>query len=80
MKQALVEGMRILTEKGLIFGKDFNLVGSIHDEYQIECELQHVETVGTSIIQGIKNTGKIFSLNCDLDGEMKDGDDWSSTH
>jgi len=56
------------------------LVGSIHDEYQFEADLDYAETVGVELVSGIVRAGEALGLRCPMDGEFKIGNSWAETH
>lgn len=80
MKKALVLAYDQLQAQGLKPGIDFEVVLSVHDEYQVECLAQHAETIGKTLRQSIIDAGIHFKLRCPLDGEYKIGDSWAETH
>jgi len=59
---------------------DYRLVGSIHDEYQIEAADKDAQNVGYLMVESIKAAGIHFKMRCPLDGEYKIGDNWAQTH
>lgn len=76
MKKALA----IFTEYAPQWGLDYKLVGSIHDEYQIEATEAHADKVGYLMVESIKAAGIAFDMRCPLDGEYKVGNNWAETH
>ena len=58
----------------------YKLLGSIHDEYQIEAPADQAETVGWLMVESIKAAGVAFDMRCPLDGEYKVGNSWAETH
>ena len=58
----------------------FKLLGSIHDEYQIEALEKDAKKVGYLMVESIKAAGIALDLACPLDGEYKIGNNWSETH
>ena len=59
---------------------DYKLLGSIHDEYQIEAREDHADKVGYLMVESIKAAGIALDLKCPLDGEYKIGNNWAETH
>ena len=59
---------------------DYKLLGSIHDEYQIEAREDHADKVGYLMVESIKAAGIALDLKCPLDGEYKVGNNWAETH
>lgn len=76
MKKALA----IFTEFAPQWGLDYKLVGSIHDEYQLEAAAAHADKVGYLMVESIKAAGIAFDMRCPLDGEYKIGENWAETH
>tara|TARA_R110000851_G_scaffold93230_3_gene203151 strand:+ start:3517 stop:5229 length:1713 start_codon:yes stop_codon:yes gene_type:complete len=58
----------------------FKLLGSIHDEYQIEAVEKDADKVGYLMVECIKAAGIAFDLKCPLNGEYKIGNSWEETH
>lgn len=52
----------------------------MHDEAQAEVIPEHAELYASLAVQSIKEAGKLFKLNCPLDGEAKIGHNWAETH
>ena len=76
MKQALV----IFTDFAKQWKLDYKLIGSIHDEYQIEAAEKDAQNVGYLMVESIKAAGIHFDMRCPLDGEYKIGNNWAETH
>ena len=76
MKKALA----IFSQYAPKWNLDYKLLGSIHDEYQIEARADHADKVGYLMVESIKAAGIAFEMNCPLDGEYKIGNNWAQTH
>ena len=76
MKKALV----IFSEYAKKWDLEYKLLGSIHDEYQIQASVNDAKNVGYLMVESIKAAGKHFDMRCDLDGEYKIGNNWAETH
>jgi DNA polymerase-1 len=76
MKKALA----IFSQYAPKWNLDYKLLGSIHDEYQIEARADHADKVGYLMVESIKAAGIAFDMNCPLDGEYKIGNNWAETH
>ena len=76
MKKALA----IFTEFAPKWNLTYKLLGSIHDEYQIEALDHQASKVGWLMVESIKAAGIAFDLKCPLDGEYKIGNNWAETH
>jgi len=74
MKQAMI----FLNDK--LKYLDAKFVANVHDEWQIECHESIAEQVGKLGVDAIIEAGKVFNLNCPLDGGYNVGDNWSETH
>lgn len=79
MKFALVEADRLLQLK-YTPGVDYEFVGNIHDEMQLECKPLIAEEVGQTIVKAIENATVEFQFQCPLTGDYKVGDSWKETH
>ena len=80
MKAALVIADWYLQAEGLVPGVDYEVVLSIHDEYQFEVIPEKAEFVGEALASSIHAAGQFFNFRCPLDGEYKVGTNWSETH
>ena len=76
MKKALA----IFSQYAPKWNLDYKLLGSIHDEYQIEARANHADKVGYLMVESIKAAGIAFDMKCPLDGEYKIGNNWAQTH
>jgi len=59
---------------------DYNLVASIHDEYQFEIRADQAERFGELTQRAMKMVEKSMSVNCPIDSEFKIGNNWAETH
>lgn len=80
MKMALVILDRNLAALSLHNGRDYKLVGVIHDEFQITTPEVHAEVIGRSAAESIRLSGEALGLRCPLSGNYSIGKDWSCTH
>lgn len=76
MKKAL----QIFTDYAPKWNLTYKLLGSIHDEYQIEAPEDQADKVGWLMVECIKAAGVALDLKCPLDGEYKVGNNWAETH
>ena len=76
MKKAL----QIFTDYAPKWNLTYKLLGSIHDEYQIEAPEAQADKVGWLMVECIKAAGVALDLKCPLDGEYKVGNNWAETH
>lgn len=81
MKKALIiaDGYLQKVHK-LKAGEDFEFIGNIHDEIQMECKPELADLCGQILVQAIQDAGKHFNFACPLDGEYKKGASWLETH
>ena len=76
MKKALT----LLDNHATISNIQYQFVGNIHDEFQIEVVEKDAKKLGWLAVECIKAAGLEFNLNCPLDGEYKVGNSWAETH
>jgi DNA polymerase I-like protein with 3'-5' exonuclease and polymerase domains len=80
MKYALVEADRLIQSKGYIPSNDYEFVGNIHDEMQLECKPKISKDIGDCMVKAIENATTHFNFKCPLTGEYKIGESWKDTH
>ena len=69
-----------LSKEGFKFGRDYAMVLHVHDEMQFIVDKDKIETF-KEISKGLFNkTRDHFNFRCQLDGEIKVGQNWSDTH
>jgi DNA polymerase I-like protein with 3'-5' exonuclease and polymerase domains len=69
-----------LSKEGFKFGRDYAMVLHVHDEMQFIVDEDKIETF-KEISNGLfKKTRDHFNFRCQLDGEIKVGQNWSDTH
>lgn len=56
------------------------LLGSFHDEYQLECRKDHSPILELFFKEAIKEAAKYYDLKCPMVGEVKIGRNWAETH
>ena len=59
---------------------DAKLVGSIHDEGQLDCHVDCADNVGRTAVDCIRLAGRQLGFTVEQDGDYKIGKDWSKTH
>ena len=59
---------------------DYEYVGNIHDEIQIETKQEIADEAGRRASEAIRRAGVVLGLECPLDGGSAVGDNWSATH
>lgn len=80
MKKALVILDNDLQAAGLVPGRDYEFVGNIHDEWQIEVSEDKAEFVGQTAADAIRKSGEYFQFKCPLSGSFAIGTTWADTH
>lgn len=80
MKRALVILEEDLQRIGYIKEHDYAFVINSHDEWQIECNPEHAETIGKLGCESITKAGEYYNFPCKLEGEYKIGNNWYETH
>lgn len=80
MKYYLVELDKALQARGFKPGKEYEFIGNIHDEVQIEVDTKHTTDVSTIAVDTFGTVEDILKFRVTLDGEAKTGDTWYDTH
>lgn len=80
MKVALVLFDTALQREGFVPGQDYEFVGNIHDEFQLECRPEIAERVGKLGVWSIEESGRRLNVKVPLNGEYKIGKSWAETH
>lgn len=62
------------------YGKDFRVVGFMHDEFQIECKKEISEEVAKVAETCIVDAGKFYKIQCPHEGDATIGLNWYETH
>ena len=76
MKKALI----LLDNYAKINNIDYEFVGNIHDEFQVEVREDQADAFGELAVKSIRDAGVALKLRCQLDGEYKVGNNWAETH
>lgn len=80
MKVALIILDDILQKRGYVPGKDYEFLGNIHDEFQMESRPEIAEEIGKTAVWSIQEAGRRLNVKVRLDGEYKVGDSWADCH
>lgn len=80
MKKANVILWHELERRGLRFGEDWAQVASVHDEWQLTCKPEIVETIKEVSVWAIEEAGRQLNFNCPLRGNAEHGNNWKETH
>ena len=80
VKQGTIILNEDLEKEGYKFGRDYAMVLHVHDEMQFIVKEELIEPFKV-IAEGLfKKTKDHFNFRCQLDGEIKVGQNWSDTH
>jgi DNA polymerase-1 len=80
MKQVVINLHNNLNSMGLVHGKDWIQHAMVHDEIQLSCPEDLVETVQQQALQAFPQAQQFFGFRCPIDGDSKVGSNWSETH
>jgi DNA polymerase-1 len=80
MKKACVILDDLLQANGFVPGDDYEFVGNIHDEWQIDVRPQYTDYVSAAAEYAIKLAGEHFKFPCPLVGNADTGETWAATH
>jgi DNA polymerase-1 len=80
MKKACVILDDLLQANGFVPGDDYEYVGNIHDEWQIDVRPQYTDYVSAAAEYAIKLAGEHFKFPCPLVGNADTGETWAATH
>ena len=69
-----------LNEKGLKWGDDWAYVNWNHDEYNIECKEELVDTIVPLAEKAIRVAGEFLNIQCPHKGEAAVGNTWWDVH
>lgn len=70
---------QILTEKGLIHGRDYWFALHVHDEQVVNTYERHAPTIAKAFEDALQQAGTFFNFRCPLSGEAKVGRSWADT-
>jgi DNA polymerase I len=76
--QAIVD--EDLQSKGLVPGKDYEFLVTVHDEWQLEARPEVAELVGKTAAEAIRKAGEKLGFRCPLAGNYEVGSNWKETH
>jgi DNA polymerase I-like protein with 3'-5' exonuclease and polymerase domains len=79
-KQWLIEIDKTAAALGLEYGKDWSMLGWIHDEVQIQVKGDYAETFGEKVVTAAEKAGEFFEFRCPISAEFKIGQNWYDTH
>lgn len=79
-KQWLIEIDKMAIESGLEYGKDWSMLGWIHDEVQLQVKGDYAEAFGQKVVTAAEKAGEFFEFRCPISAEFKIGQNWYDTH
>ncbi len=59
---------------------DYEFVLNVHDEWQVTCRPDVVDTVKASLLDAMRIAGEVLGMRVRIDGEAKAGANWKETH
>ena len=80
MKQVVINLHESLEAAGLVHGKDWIQHAFVHDEIQLSCPEDLVDTVRSKALTAFPDAQKFFGFRCVIEGDSKVGSKWSETH
>ena len=80
VKQGTIILNEELYKSGFKWGEDYAMVLHVHDEMQFYVRKERLEEFKTIALSIFNKTKDFFNFRCQLDGEIKVGQNWSDTH
>jgi len=80
MKYYLVQVDKDLQKLGYTPGKEYEFIGNIHDEIQIEVDEELSKEIAKVCVEAFAKTEEILHFRVKLEGEAKIGHTWEETH
>lgn len=80
MKAATCRVVQALTEQGYVWGPDYEIVHSVHDELQILVPTELAPTLSPIVAQAFRDAGEYQGFRIPMDGDAKFGPSWATTH
>jgi DNA polymerase I-like protein with 3'-5' exonuclease and polymerase domains len=80
MKQVVINLHQSMEDAGYQYGIDWQQQGMIHDEIQISCRLDLVDTLREHALNAFPAAQQFFGFRCPIDGDAKVGFTWLDTH
>ena len=66
--------------RGLVYDKDYALLGFIHDETQWQVKEELADEFGKLVVECAKRSGKYFKFTVPTDAQYSIGNNWADTH
>jgi hypothetical protein len=80
MKQVVINLHQSMEDAGYQYGVDWQQQGMIHDEIQISCKQNLVETLKEHALNAFPAAQQFFGFRCPIQGDAKVGYSWLDTH
>jgi DNA polymerase I-like protein with 3'-5' exonuclease and polymerase domains len=80
MKQVVINLHQSMEEAGYQYGVDWQQQGMIHDEIQVSCKQNLVETLKEHALNAFPAAQQFFGFRCPIQGDAKVGYTWLDTH
>ncbi len=80
MKQVVIGLHQTMEEAGYQYGVDWQQQGMIHDEIQLSCAPNLVETLKDHALNAFPAAQQFFGFRCPIEGDAKVGYTWLDTH
>ena len=80
MKQVVINMHQRMKDAGLVYGVDWMQHAMIHDEIQVSCTPQALDTVMKEGLAAFPQAGEFFGFKCKIEGDAKHGKHWDETH
>jgi DNA polymerase-1 len=80
MKMALNILRPRLADAGFEFGKDWQLLLWVHDEFQLECSPENAEAIGKAAASVIEEAAQLLNFRVPHHGTYQIGNNWKETH
>jgi DNA polymerase I-like protein with 3'-5' exonuclease and polymerase domains len=79
-KQWLIEIDKAIKDMGLVYDKDWSMLGWVHDEVQSQVKEGYEEQFGQKVIDAARKAGEFFEFRCPIAAEFQIGRTWYDTH
>ncbi len=66
--------------KKYVWGRDYKIVGFMHDEYTVECSPELADDIAAIAESCIVDAGKFYKIQCPHEGDASIGKNWYDIH
>jgi DNA polymerase I len=80
MKQVVIELHKKMYDLGYIYGHDWQQHAMVHDEIEISCPSNMVNTLKDIALNAFPASQQFFGFRCPIDGDAKVGKTWAEVH